>query len=301
MSAAITLAFGAGLLATVNPCGFALLPGFLSFYLGAEDQTRAPGLRARARQGFAVGLVLSASFSAVYVITGLVVSAGLRSILQALPWIAFAIGLVLLALGALMLAGRHFALLAAVRLQPSLEHRAGYGRVAAFGVAYALASLSCTLAVFLIVVSQALAVSGVAQTLAVFGAYAAGSASLLLALSLSAALAKGALARGVRRLAPFVNRLAGALLMLAGAYLVLYWLPALGDDAPQSSGALARASSHISARLSDFFAAHTTLFALVLVALIVVGAMLLAAPHLRRRATLRRMSGLMTHNEGRMK
>ena len=37
MSAAVTLAFGAGLLATVNPCGFALLPGFLSFYLGGSE------------------------------------------------------------------------------------------------------------------------------------------------------------------------------------------------------------------------------------------------------------------------
>ncbi len=262
MSAAITLAFGAGLLATVNPCGFALLPGFLSFYLGADDAEGTPaGSLARARQGFAVGLILSAAFSAVFIVVGLVVTAGLRSVLSALPWVAFAVGVLLIALGGVMLAGRRVSLLSAVRLQPGLGQRTGYARVAAFGVAYALASLSCTLAVFLVVVSQALTVSGVVQTLAVFAAYAAGSASVLLALSVSAALAKGALARAVRRVTPVVNRLAGGLLLASGIYLVAYWLPALGDGSPNSTGAVARRSENVSSALADFFAAHTGLFA----------------------------------------
>lgn len=233
MSTVVTLAFGAGLLATVNPCGFALLPGFLSLYLGGSEDEAAPtDTLSRARQGFAVGLVLSGAFSAVFVLTGLVVSAGLRSVVTAVPWVAYTIGLVLIALGGLMLAGRRVSLLSASRLQPGIEQRTGYARVAAFGVAYALASLSCTLAVFLVVVSQALTVSGVVQTLAVFAAYAAGAASVLLALSVSAALAKGGLARAVRRLAPFANRLSGALLLLSGLYLTAYWLPALGDGSP---------------------------------------------------------------------
>jgi cytochrome c biogenesis protein CcdA len=294
VSTAVTLAFGAGLLATVNPCGFALLPSFLSFYLGADEQTPTAGVLSRARQGFAVGLVLSGSFAAVFVVTGLVVTAGLRSVLHALPWIAFAIGLALIVLGLVMLAGRRVSLLAAVRLQPGTAGRSGYQRVAAFGVAYALASLSCTLAVFLVVVSQALTVSGVPQTLAVFGAYAAGSASVLLALSVSAALAKGALARGVRRLAPVVNRLAGALLLVSGVYLVIYWLPALGNGTPNSTSDLARRSTRISSTLADFFAAHTTAFAVGLGVLLVAGAALFIATRrssgasisTRERATL---------------
>lgn len=31
-------AFGAGMLCVVNPCGFAMLPVYLSFYLGAGNQ-----------------------------------------------------------------------------------------------------------------------------------------------------------------------------------------------------------------------------------------------------------------------
>jgi hypothetical protein len=88
--------------------------------------------------------------------------------------------------------------------------------VVLFGASYAVASLSCTLAVFLIVVSQAVAATNPVRMLAVFGAYAAGSATVLVALSLSAALAKAAVARNVRWLAPLVSRLAGALLAASG-------------------------------------------------------------------------------------
>lgn len=288
MSTAITLAFGAGLLATVNPCGFALLPGFLSFYLGAEDSERTTAdTLARARQGFVVGLALSGAFSAVFVVVGLVVTAGLRSVLEALPWVAFGVGLLLIALGGVMLAGRRVSLLSAVRLQPDLEQRTGYSRVAAFGVAYALASLSCTLAIFLVVVGQALTVSGVVETLAVFGAYAAGSASVLLALSIAAALAKGGLARALRRLTPAVNRLAGGLLLASGIYLVAYWLPALGDGSPNATGSVARRSEQVSSALADFFAAHTALFAAALGALLALG----AALALQRRAFHRQPTG----------
>ncbi len=282
MITAMTLAFGAGLLATVNPCGFALLPGFLSLYLGAEESPSAAGARrvdvtavTRLRQGFTVGLVLSGAFSAVFIVAGLVVTAGLRTMLTVIPWVAFAVGLVLVALGVAMLAGRRISLLAAGRLQPGVDQRTGYSRVAAFGVAYALASLSCTLAIFLVVVGQALTVSGVAQTLAVFAAYSAGSASVLLALSVSAALAKGALARGLRRLTPIVNRLAGGLLLASGLYLVAYWLPALGDGSATSGGAVARSSERVSSSLADFFAEQTLLFAVLLAALLVVGAAVL--------------------------
>ena len=31
-------AFGAGMVSAVNPCGFAMLPVYLSLYLGAEDE-----------------------------------------------------------------------------------------------------------------------------------------------------------------------------------------------------------------------------------------------------------------------
>ncbi|MDP9394233.1 MAG: hypothetical protein M3Q27_08240 [Actinomycetota bacterium] len=111
----------------------------------------------------------------------------------------------------------------------------------AFGAAYAL---SCTVAVLLAVVGQALAAADVVAVLAVFAAYAAGAASVLVLLTVSAALASGALARVVRRALPFAGRVSGAVLVLSGLYLIAYWVPQLagqrdGTSLSRRGGALA--------------------------------------------------------------
>lgn len=281
MSASLAFAFGAGLLATVNPCGFAMLPSFLSLYLGSRDNASPAGLAARASEGFVVGVVLSAAFGAVFLFAGLIVSAGLRSVLEVVPWLATLIGAALLIVGLAMLAGRHVGLTAAGRLGVQQEAGDGLRRVAIFGTTYALASLSCTLAVFLIVIGQALATANPFELLAVFGAYAAGSASVLIALSMSAALAKGTLERALRRTLPMISRVAGGLLALSGAYLVLYWLPALGGDSAASDSWAARVSEGVSSTLAEFFNSNTSVFAVVLAVLSLLGAGLLFA---QRRA-----------------
>lgn len=275
MSAAVTLAFAAGLLATVNPCGFALLPAFLSFYLGA-DEGRERSLASRLSQGFLVGLVLSGTFGAVFVLSGLIVSAGLRSFLEVVPWVALAVGAGLVLLGLAMVAGRQVSLIRTSVVDRYGNPRAGYAGVGSFGAAYALASLSCTLPIFLIVVSQALAVADPVRMLGVFGAYAAGSATVLVALSVSAALAKGALARALRSVLPAVNRIAGALLVASGVYLFLYWLPPLmsGDPAASADGWAARASKEVSSNLANFFSANIGKFAILLAALALAGIVL---------------------------
>lgn len=283
MSTALPFAFAAGLLATVNPCGFTMLPSFLTFYLGAHENGDQDSLLARARQGLTVGAVLSISFGAVFVVAGLLVSAGLRAVIEIVPWVAVAVALALLAVGAAMLAGRHVGLTSASRVGVTAGSRGGHRRVALFGVTYALASLSCTLAVFLVVVGQALAVADPVQLVAVFGAYTAGSASLLIALSLSAALAKGALARTVRRLLPAINRISGALLVGSAVYLLLYWLPSLSGGAPAAESAAARATKRISAVLADFFNANAEVFAGLLGALALLAAVVVAAE--MRRST----------------
>jgi cytochrome c-type biogenesis protein len=280
MNATIAFAFGAGLLATVNPCGFAMLPGFLDFYVGADDDAMEhQAALSRAAHGFIIGVVLSASFGAVFVFAGLIVSAGLRSFVQLVPWLAVAIGAALLVLGATMLAGRHVTLTPASRINIDGRATRGYSRVAIFGATYALVSLSCTLAVFLAVVGQALATTNIVQLFAVFAGFVAGSASLLIALSLGAALAKGALARAMHRLRPVVNRLSGALLMGSGTYLILYWLPTIGNtNAATNDSWAATATRTLSSTVTTFFAAHTTQFAGLLALLTALGTGLLAHP-----------------------
>ena len=276
MTGAITFAFGAGLLATVNPCGFVMLPGFIGMQLGSGGDDRHSPLE-RCVDGLAVGLVLSATFSGVLVIAGIGLAAGLRSLMEVVPWMALAVGAALAVAGVAMLAGRDLGIRAPNLLRPTGSKGDGYVRVATFGAGYAIASLSCTLAVVLAVAGQATATSNPIQFLAVFGAFAAGASSALLALTLSIALASTVVARAMRRIGPAMHTIAGALLTASGAYLVVYWLPqVVGDGGPGTS--FTRTVDEVSASVANFLTAHTGAFAIALAVIAALALVLALRP-----------------------
>lgn len=242
-----SIALIAGGLAVLNPCGFPLLPALLSFYVGADEASlpRAPN---RILQGTAVGLAVAGGFLALFAVVSLPIVYGARVLSDAVPWVGVALGAVLVALGAAELAGRHVSL--SLRLgAPVRESRErGALAMAGFGVAYGVASLGCTLPVFLALLGASVGVRGVT----VFAAYAAGMTVVLTALAIAAALAREGLARGLRRLMPYMSRIAGALLVATGAYLAYYWLRLeLGPQATLADDPIVGFVTRYTARLAS--------------------------------------------------
>lgn len=292
MTSLLTLAFAAGMIAPVNPCGFALLPAWITYTLGDTDTSPLPLRLGRALRS---GTALTFGFAGTLAAAGLLVSAGARALVQAAPWLGLATGILLLLLGLAMLTGRTLAL----RL-PGMPLRAAQGpptarRMAAFGIGYAAASLSCTFGVLLAVIAQAQATASYAGLLLVFAVYTAGSATVLLLVSLTTAAAGSALTRKVTALARYGPRVTAAVLVLTGAYLTWYWWPATASSTSMSttSGALAG----FSATASAFIQAHTSILATV--AALAVLAVITAYWHHHRRVPAPRQpaSGCCTAND----
>ncbi len=220
--------FGAGMVSTVNPCGFAMLPAYLSLYLGTqEDKFYQRSIALRTLKALFVGLTVSAGFVLLFAIIGAGVSAGGRFIISAMPWIAIVIGVGLAILGLWMLAGRavYAGFLAKLASRIGDPRSIGVRGFFLFGVAFGAASLSCTLPIFLVVVGSALATGGFLSGLVQFVSYGMGMGLVLIVLTLGIALFKeGIVLTGLRGLFPYVERVAAVLLLVAGSYIVYYWL-----------------------------------------------------------------------------
>ena len=91
-----------------------------------------------------------------------------------------------------------------------------------FGVSYAVASVSCGLPTFIVVVSTS--VSDFASGFIAFVFYALGMSVTLLAVTISLALARSSFLNKIRALVRFVDRASGLLMIMAGIYLVTFWL-----------------------------------------------------------------------------
>jgi len=227
-------AFTTGMLATVNPCGFAMLPAYLSYFLGI-DSTRVVAASPAARVGraIAVSLAVSIGFMTVFTIIGAIVRAGGDVLIDWAKYITIPIGLALAALGVAMLLGYHLPF-----TTPRLD-KGGRDRTLAsmyvFGISYAIASIGCTLPLFISATLASFTSKGAVSGVLLVLAYGAGMALVLTALTVTLALARGGLLAGLRRMMAYVDRVAGVFLILAGLYLVYYWIFNLRFDATGST------------------------------------------------------------------
>lgn len=215
-------AFAAGLLSTVNPCGFAMLPAYLSFFMGLheEDAPRAVVVG----RALKIGLLMSAGFIAVFGTAGLLIRFGgeaLRTtIADSLGWIALAAGAGIVALGVWQLMGNPVK----VRV-PNFRtdtRSEGASTLFAFGVSYALASLSCAFPIFAGVVAASFG-QNAAEGVGSFVAYAAGMSAVVMLLTVGLALGKERLVHRLRRASALFERISGVVLVAAGAFIVFYW------------------------------------------------------------------------------
>lgn len=272
MASALALAFAAGLVATANPCGIAMLPAYLTWFVGADD-TQVD--RRPLSSALQVGLVMSAGVVGVLALAGLVISLGLRVLITIVPWLAIAIGLGLIVLGWRTLTDRPIPGLRAATSGPADR---SLRSVAVFGASYAVASLSCTLPVFLAVAAGSSVQAGVAASIATVLAYGVGMSMLLVVLTIAVALGRTTLVRRVRASAGWLKVVSGVVAIAAGVVLVWYWVVnlAVGNGAGAGSGVfplVERASAALSNWLANRPGAVGIVLAVVLA--IAVGAVVL--------------------------
>lgn len=214
------LAFGAGLVAALNPCGFAMLPGYLALVVRGDDV----GRRAAVGRAVTATAAMAVGFMIVFGGFGVLTVSAASTVQRYLPYVTVVIGIVLVALGIRLLAGREIAPLRGVARGARWAPTARLGSMFGYGVSYAIASLSCTVGPFLAVTAAGLRGGSVVGAATVYAAYIAGFTLVVGVLAVAAALANSAVVERMRRIVPYVNKISGALLLLVGSYVGYYGL-----------------------------------------------------------------------------
>ena len=214
MTDSLVVALAAGMVAAFNPCGFALLPAYLALVVRRTAEGNP------LRRALGASAAMTAGFVIVFGAFGLVAVPLALSVGTYLSWATVVVGVALVLFGLWLLSGRELL----VRL-PRLRGAAPTDRPAsmlAYGVAYAVASLSCTIAPFLAVTTSTFRAQSAVAGILVFLAYAMGMGVVVGVLAVSVALAQDRIVRRMRGVMPYVSRLSGLLLVTAGAYVAYY-------------------------------------------------------------------------------
>lgn len=243
---ALAYVFGLGMVAVFNPCGFAMLPAWIAYFLSADRADEHPNVGRAVR----IGAVLTAGFVSVFLSLGLVLQLTASSLVARLPWLSIVLGVGMVALAISLLFGRDVKV--TLPWAPQGPRRRGYGAVFGFGVSYAFVSLACTIPLFLATVATSMTSGSLGVGILHFVTYALGMGVVLTVLTVALSLARAGLVARMRLVVPHVRRVAAVLLGIAGAYVTYYgWYTLQVYDGNLDAGGPAKVAYDLSARMSQ--------------------------------------------------
>jgi cytochrome c-type biogenesis protein len=264
------LSFLKGMVAAVNPCAFVLLPTYLLYFLGLEAG-RTDGQRASVRRALVVSGAVTAGFMAVFVVAGAISKFVTSWLNENAKYFTVVIGIALIVVGVAMLFGFQLPM-----GTPHLD-RGGRDRTASsmfvYGIAYATASIGCTLPLFVATMFTAGEHDGIGAGMANGAAYGLGMGLLVAALTVALAVANQALVRVLRSAMRHANQLAAAFVLLSGLYLVYYfWVVDVNEGNDDITGAVESFQNRVLVTLNDNWQlAAVVLAGVVLAAIAYVG------------------------------
>ncbi len=217
--------FVLGVLAAVNPCGFVLLPTYLIFFLGTREEPNLSTAE-RLRRALIVSSGISIGFLAIFFVIGVISRLFTQWIELNAKYASLAIGVVLLVGGARMLTGwtPKFA-------SPQMNgvQSKTFRATIIYGLAYAVASIGCTIGFLTTAVFGSIALNGFVSGVFSILLYGLGMAMLVTALTVSLAFAKTGLVTVIKSRLNIIQRLGAFFVTLTGVYLVFYWWAAISE------------------------------------------------------------------------
>ena len=216
----LSLSFVRGLVASINPCGFVLLPTYLMYFLGVST-VDGRSQRAPIGRALLVGSTVSAGFLGVFFAIGAITQFGTSWLLVNAKYATAVIGVLFVGLGIAMLFGYKVPI--ATPTVNAGQARRTMGSMLLYGVAYAVASLGCTLPLFMSTLFQTGDREGYWAGVANVVMYAAGMAMVVISLTLALATANVGFVRWLKDKKQYVEMVSGAFVLLSGAYLLWYF------------------------------------------------------------------------------
>ena len=231
MDVSLIFALSAGMVAAFNPCGAAMFPAYVGFQLRSSHESQS--MSRLFMKGVLLGGSVTGGFVCVFGLTGVVFSLGGQLLGNALPFIGLTIGLLIVLMGIGLILTRRSAeipILTSLAISSSNRHIDTFY----FGIAYALASLSCALPIFLaaigLVVGTGLSMESSPDIILGTLIYSVGMGTVMTLVTLAALFFEESVSTLINKFVPYVGLLGQVAMIVAGIFIIYYWTMGDGSE-----------------------------------------------------------------------
>lgn len=202
------IALTAGIQTFFSPCAFALLPAYISYYLGKEKTPR---------DGLKLGLTASLGFSTIIIILAALTILVGTQIKQIFTKITPIIAIALIIVGITWILNKKtLTITKTIKLPKSSAYL--------FGAAYAIAAITCMFPIFLSILIPALT-KGPIETTTIYLSYLIGMSTMLTITTLATTTTNQIITKKLKKYKKHVTRISGAIILASGIYLLIQYPP----------------------------------------------------------------------------
>ena len=219
------IAFSAGLVAVFNPCGFALLSVYMSYFLQEKDIDKFISIPKKLYESTLISTTVTIGFVIVFFLFGLLISGGFYTLKSIFSYVGILISIILLAYGFYVLSGGmiYFSKLSKLSNSINSSNEKSLKLYFYYGISYGLTSLSCSLPIFMSIVFSFSKTSSINLLFKDFLLFSMGAWMSLIIVSLALFFIKTFLEK-IKMFFKIYNFLASIILIVSGSYLILYWI-----------------------------------------------------------------------------
>mgnify|MGYP001157136236 FL=1 len=219
------IAFSAGLVAVFNPCGFALLSVYLSYFLKDKEINNTQSIPKKIYESLIISTTVTVGFVIVFFLFGIMISGGFYSLKSIFSYVGILISIVLLGYGFYVLSGGMIYFSKLNKLSNSIEssNEKSLKFYFYYGISYGLTSLSCSLPIFMSIVFSFSNTSSLNLLIRDFILFSMGSWFSLILVSFALLFLRTFLEK-IKIFFKIYNFITSIILIVSGSYLILYWM-----------------------------------------------------------------------------
>jgi cytochrome c-type biogenesis protein len=238
------LAFGAGVASFFSPCSFPLLPGYIGYYLGLEKQRGELGKKTL-KKALPGGIASAMGILFIYIVVGsILVLLGSNAELD-IAILAPIIGIILIALGALMLTNiQYYFIINPVRdfigkissrkkkeekqdVTSDGLSKKSLGGLFVFGIGYGAAAAGCTLPIFGVIVISAILQNNILEGIGLLLLYGFGAALFMIITTVLVSASEDTILNKLKVSTDKIKKISGLLMIIGGVGVIIFYYIAI--------------------------------------------------------------------------
>jgi len=206
-----------------------MLPAYIGIFITDKNLQKDQKTISYLQSAIIVSISMGLGFLLVFGSIGIIISLSrdiISEYVDLFHWLGFILGFLLIFTAIYLSSGKkiYFHKPQSLSSKIKINSRVKFTNYFFFGISYALASISCTMPIFLALIGSSIAREGFVYGFYQFLVYSAGMTVMIIIITVTISIFKSTFLDKFKKSSKYLDIVSSYILIIVGGYLIFYWL-----------------------------------------------------------------------------